>query len=75
MEDLKERVEKVLAKLRPALQLDGGDMELVAVDANEVKVRLTGACHGCPGAAMTLQYGVEKAIKEAVPEIQRVTAA
>ncbi len=74
MEAIKERVEKVLAKLRPALQFDGGDVELVAVNGEEVQVRLKGACHGCPGATMTLQYGVERAIKNEVPEIKKVVA-
>lgn len=74
MENLKQKVEKVLAKIRPALQFDGGDVELVSVSQDEVQVRLTGACHGCPGAMMTLQYGVEQAIREEVPEIKRVVA-
>ena len=74
MEGIREKVEKVLGKLRPALQLDGGDVELVAINGEEVQVRLKGACHGCPGATMTLQYGVERAIRNEVPEIKRVVA-
>lgn len=74
MEGIRERVEKVLGKLRPALQLDGGDVELVAINGEEAQVRLKGACHGCPGATMTLQYGVERAIRNEVPEIKRVVA-
>ena len=71
---MKEKVEKVLEKIRPMLQADGGDIELVAVEDKRVKVRLRGACAGCPGAQMTLRMGVEKAIKEEIPEIEGVDA-
>ena len=70
--DLKEKVEKVLATVRPNLQADGGDVELVDVVDGIVKVRLQGACHGCPMAAMTLQMGVERALKREIPEIKGV---
>ena len=72
---LKEKVEKALDTVRPHLQADGGNVELVDVsDDGLVKVKLTGACGGCPMAAMTLQYGVTKAIKNAVPEVKEVQA-
>ena len=72
---IRERVEEVLDKIRPALMMDGGNIELVDVEGGVVTVRLTGACHGCPSAAMTLQYGVEQALKEHIPEVERVIAA
>jgi Fe-S cluster biogenesis protein NfuA len=69
---VKERVSKVLESIRPGLQMDGGDIELVSVDDGVVKVRLTGACSGCPMSMMTLQMGVERAIKREIPEITKV---
>jgi Fe-S cluster biogenesis protein NfuA len=70
MEDkIKEIIE---AKIRPALQMDGGDIELVGVDGGKVKVRLQGACHGCPSAAMTLQMGVLRLLQQEIPEIEEV---
>jgi len=71
---MKEKVESVIAKIRPYLQRDGGDIELIEVDEDgTVKVRLQGACHGCPGARMTLQLGVERTLKEEVdPKIKVV---
>ena len=72
---MKEKVQESLNRIRPALQADGGDVELVEVtDDGVVKVRLTGACHGCPMAKITLKNGVERAIKEDVPEITSVEA-
>jgi len=71
---LEERVSKVLEAIRPGLQMDGGDIELVGVEDGVVKVRLTGACAGCPMSMMTLQMGVERAIKREVPEVLRVEA-
>ena len=72
---LKEKVEKALMSVRPYLRADGGDIELVDVN-NEgvVFVRLVGACHGCPGSTMTLQMGVERILKEQVPEVKSVEA-
>jgi Fe-S cluster biogenesis protein NfuA len=67
-------VEAALAQIRPALQADGGDIELLDVNDGTVTVRLTGACGGCPMAAMTLKNGVERIIKEHVPEIVEVIA-
>ena len=71
---MKERVEKALETIRPSLQMDGGDIELVSVEDCIVKVRLTGACGGCPMSQITMTQGVEKAIKKAVPEIKKVIA-
>jgi len=69
----RERVAEVLATLRPAVQNDGGDIQLVDVTADGVvKVRLMGACVGCPSAAMTMKEGVERSVKQAVPEIREV---
>lgn len=67
-------VEKVLGKIRPALQADGGDVELVDVEGGIVKVRLTGACGGCPMAHITLKNGIEALLKEEIPSVDRVEA-
>ncbi len=71
-----ERVRSVIDLIRPLLQADGGDIELVSVDEQTgvVSVRLQGACKGCPGAAMTLKMGVERHLKEKVPEVTEVVA-
>jgi Fe-S cluster biogenesis protein NfuA len=69
---MKQEVEKVLNKIRPALQADGGDVELVDVDGGVVKVRLVGACGGCPMATMTLKGGIEAALKQEIPSVERV---
>lgn len=70
---MKEKIEVALDKIRPVLQADGGDVELVEVTPDgSVKVRLTGACGGCPMSQMTLKMGVEKVIKEEVPEVKEV---
>ncbi len=72
---MKEQVEAALDKVRPALQRDGGDVELVEVtEDGVVKVRLTGACQGCPMAQMTLRMGIERMLKEMVPEVTTVEA-
>lgn len=71
---LKEQVQKSIDEIRPALQLDGGDVELVDVEDGVAKVKLTGACHGCPMAAMTLQMGIERKVKQDVPDIKGVEA-
>ncbi|MBW1981565.1 MAG: NifU family protein [Deltaproteobacteria bacterium] len=72
---MRDRVEQALTKIRPALQRDGGDIELVDVEENGVvKVRLTGACHGCPMSQMTLKAGVERVLKQQIPEITSVEA-
>jgi len=70
---LKERIEDALNKVRPSLQADGGDVELIDVDEDGVvKVKLQGACAGCPMSQMTLKMGIEKILKQNVPEIDRV---
>ena len=72
---MRDKVEAALAKVRPILQADGGDIELVDVtEDGVVKVRLTGACKGCPMAAQTLKGGVERVLYKEVPEIKRVEA-
>lgn len=73
---IKERVQEALNKVRPSLQADGGDVELVDVDEEGglVKVRLQGACAGCPMSQMTLKNGIERILKQNVPEVQRVDA-
>ena len=73
--NLQEQVEKSLSSIRPGLQTDGGDVELV--DVNEkgvVSVRLTGACRGCPMSTMTLKMGIERVLREQIPEIKSVEA-
>ncbi len=72
MSDTIKKVEDALETIRPALQADGGDIELVGVDEGIVTVRLMGACSGCPMAQMTLKQGVEARIRQLVPEIERV---
>ncbi|MCX5776767.1 MAG: NifU family protein [Candidatus Firestonebacteria bacterium] len=73
---MKDKVQKALDKVRPSLQADGGDVELVEVTAdNVVKVRLKGACAGCPMSQMTLKNGIEKFLKKEIPEIKSVEAA
>jgi Fe-S cluster biogenesis protein NfuA len=70
---IKEKVEKALGEIRPMLQADGGDVELVdASDDGVVKVRLKGACGCCPMSTHTLKMGIEQKLKEAIPEIKRV---
>jgi len=72
---MQQKVKDALAKVRPSLQADGGDVELISVsDEGVVKVRLTGACGGCPMATMTLKAGIERVLKKEVPEVERVEA-
>lgn len=72
---MREKVEKALQKIRPMLQADGGNVELVSISEDgTVRVRLTGACGGCPMAAMTLKAGVERVLRSEVPEIKAVEA-
>ena len=68
---MKEQVSKVIDKIRPYLQRDGGDIELVEVQPEKhlVRVRLQGACHGCPGATMTLKLGVERTLREEIDSL------
>ena len=69
-----ERVKQALNKIRPSLQADGGDVKLISVDDNVVKVKLTGACGGCPFSQMTLKMGIERVLKEEIPEIKEVVS-
>ncbi len=71
---MREKVETALAKIRPSLQADGGDVELVDVNEGVVKLKLTGACMGCPMATITLQHGIERTLKEQIPEVKEVIA-
>jgi Fe-S cluster biogenesis protein NfuA len=71
---MREEVEKALAKVRPMLERDGGSVELVDVEGSVVKVRLTGACKGCPMSQMTLKSGIERIIKQDVPAVSQVVA-
>ena len=71
---MKEKVEAVLAQVRPALQADGGDVELVDVNEGVVRLKLKGVCAGCPMATMTLKHGIERILKEQIPEIKEVIA-
>jgi len=72
--DLRERVEKSLETIRPALQLDGGDVALVDIEDGIVKVKMEGACQGCPMSTMTIQMGIERVLKRDVPEVKGVEA-
>jgi len=72
---MKEKVEVVLDEIRPMLQKDGGDVELVDITEGVVKVRLQGACAGCPMSQMTLRNGIERVLKTKIPEIQSVVSA
>lgn len=73
MADIKQRIEKALDEVRPMLQADGGGVELVAVsDDGKVTVKLSGACGGCPMSQMTLKMGIEKTLKQKVPEVKEV---
>jgi len=71
---MREKVEAVLNQIRPNLAADGGDVELVDASDGVVKLRLTGACGGCPMASMTLKNGVERVLKERLPEVKEVVA-
>lgn len=69
----KEEVEKVIdERIRPGLMMDGGNIAIIKVEDDTVYVELEGACKGCPGAAMTLQYGVEQILKESFPDLKGV---
>ena len=69
---MKERVQKVIDKIRPSLQADGGDVELIDVVDGVVTVKLQGACAGCPMSQMTLKQGIERLVKQEIPEIKSV---
>ncbi|OGN87023.1 MAG: hypothetical protein A2Z74_05265 [Chloroflexi bacterium RBG_13_46_9] len=69
-----ENVKAVLEEIRPALKADGGDVELVGVKDGIVSVRLTGACGGCPMSTMTLKMGIERLLKQKLPEVKQVVS-
>ncbi len=71
---MREKVEEILGRIRPRLQADGGDVELVEVSEGIVKLKLTGACGGCPMAALTLKNGIERILKMEVPEVKEVVS-
>ena len=71
---IEKRAQEVLDQIRPQIQMDGGDVELVGVEGQTVKVRLTGHCAGCPMSTITLKNGIEVLIKEKIPEVQKVQA-
>lgn len=71
---MQDKVEKVLDKVRPVLVRDGGNVELVSVDDGTVKVKLVGACAGCPMSTMTLKNGIERILKQEIPEVKEVIA-
>jgi Fe-S cluster biogenesis protein NfuA len=73
-ETVETRVKAALAEIKPQIQADGGDIDLVAIENGIVKVKLRGACVGCPMSALTLKQGVERVIKQRVPEIKSVEA-
>lgn len=72
--EMREKVEEVLNKIRPALQADGGDVELVDIEDGVVKVRLKGACGSCPFSIITLQVGIEQVLKKEIPEVKKVVS-
>ncbi|MFC1906297.1 NifU family protein [Chloroflexota bacterium] len=71
---MKEQIEAVLTQVRPALQADGGDVELIDVNEGTVKLKLKGACAGCPMSTMTLRQVIERVLKEQIPEVKEVIA-
>ena len=72
---MRDKVEAVLGKIRPSLVADGGNVELIDVNDGVVKIKLTGACAGCPMATMTLKSGIERILKQEIPEVKEVVAA
>lgn len=72
---MKEKVEAALDKIRPSLEADGGNVELIDVKDGVVKVKLTGACAGCPMSTITLKNGIERILKNEIPEIKEVVSA
>jgi len=71
---MRDKIEAALAKIKPSLQAHGGDVELVDVNEGVVKLKLKGACAGCPMATMTLKMGIARVLKEQVPEVKEVIA-
>jgi len=74
VDELRKKVEDAINQIRPALQADGGDVELVDFIDGVVQLRLKGACHGCPSAAVTLHHGIERFLKDRIPEVTGVEA-
>jgi len=72
---MRDKVEAVLDKIRPSLVADGGNVELIDVNDGVVKLKLTGACAGCPMSTLTLKNGIERILKQEIPEIKEVVAA
>lgn len=72
---MRDKVEEVLNKIRPSLIRDGGNVELIDVNDGTVKVKLTGACAGCPMSTLTLKMGIEQVLKQEIPEVKEVVAA
>lgn len=72
---MEAKVKQMLEKIRPMLQADGGDVEFVSIEGGVVKVRLKGACAGCPMSQMTLKQGIEKLLKKEIPEVKSVESA
>ncbi|HUU86475.1 MAG TPA: NifU family protein [Candidatus Glassbacteria bacterium] len=73
-ENIENKVKEALEEIKPKIQADGGDIELVGIENGVVKVRLKGACVGCPMSALTLKQGVERLIKQKIPEVKSVEA-
>jgi len=71
---MRDKVEEVLNKIRPSLMRDGGNVELIDVNDGTVKVKLTGACAGCPMSTITLKMGIERFLKQEIPEVKEVVA-
>jgi Fe-S cluster biogenesis protein NfuA len=71
---MREKVEEILNMIRPSLEADGGDVELVDVDDGVVKLKLTGACAGCPMSTMTLKSGIERILKQEIPDVKEVVS-
>jgi Fe-S cluster biogenesis protein NfuA len=69
-----DQVERALDRIRPYLQGDGGNVHLLDITGNSVRVKLSGACHGCPASMMTLRYGIERILREEFPELENVFA-
>ncbi|MFC1846826.1 NifU family protein [Chloroflexota bacterium] len=72
---MKDKVEEVLDKIRPSLIADGGNVELVEINDGVVKLKLVGACAGCPMSTMTLKNGIERILKQEIPEVKEVVSA
>lgn len=72
--DMVEQVEEALDRIRPMLQMDGGDVELLGIEGGVVRLRLIGACGGCPMSSTTLKVGIERSLRQAVPGVEEVVS-